>query len=73
MLVSTITTFSTFGLVYALTRGGPANATELIGIYIYDQSFMSHQLGYGAAVAVVTLAISLVMGLVYVRALRVEV
>lgn len=73
MLVSTVTTISIFGFVYALTRGGPGNATEIIGIYIYNQSFTAFQLGYGSAVAVVTLVISMVIGLVYVRALKVKV
>src|ERR1700746_85481 len=73
MLVSTVTTISIFGFIYALTRGGPGNATEIIGIYIYNQSFTAFQLGYGAAVAAVTLVISIAFGLVYVRALKVQV
>jgi multiple sugar transport system permease protein len=73
MLVSTVSTISIFGFIYALTRGGPGNATEIIGIYIYNQSFTAFQLGYGSAVAVVTLAISMVIGLVYVRVLKVKV
>lgn len=73
MLVSTVTTISIFGFIYALTRGGPGNATEIIGIYIYNQSFTAFQLGYGATVAVVTLVISIAIGLVYVRALKVQV
>jgi multiple sugar transport system permease protein len=73
MLVSTVATISIFGFIYALTRGGPGNATEIIGIYIYNQSFTAFQLGFGSAVAVVTLVISMVIGLVYVRALKVKV
>lgn len=73
MLVSTVSTISIFGFVYALTRGGPGNATEIIGIYIYNQSFTAFQLGFGSAVAVVTLIISMVIGLVYVRALKVQI
>jgi multiple sugar transport system permease protein len=73
MLVSTVSTIAVFGFVYALTRGGPGGATELISIYIYNQSFTAFQLGYGSAVAVVTLTISLVIGVTYVRALKVEV
>jgi multiple sugar transport system permease protein len=73
MLVSTVSTISIFGFIYALTRGGPGNATEIIGIYIYNQSFTAFQLGYGSAVAVVTLLISMVIGLVYVRVLKVKV
>jgi multiple sugar transport system permease protein len=73
MLVSTVTTISIFGFIYALTRGGPGNATEIIGIYIYNQSFTNFQLGYGSAVAAITLVISMAIGLIYVRVLKVEV
>lgn len=73
MLVSTVTTISLFGLVYALTRGGPGGATEIIGIYIYNQSFTAFQLGFGAAVAVVMLVISVIIGIAYVKLLKVEV
>lgn len=73
MLVSTVSTIAIFGFVYALTRGGPGGATELISIYIYNQSFTAFQLGFGSAVAVVTLVFSLLIGVIYVRALKVEV
>ena len=73
MLISAVSTIAVFGLVYALTRGGPGGATEVISIYIYNQSFAAFQLGYGAAVAVVTLVISLILGIAYVRAMKVEV
>lgn len=73
MLISTVSTIAVFGLVYALTRGGPGGATELISIYIYNQSFTAFQLGYGAAVAVITLLVSLVLGIAYVRAAKVEI
>ncbi|NEJ70643.1 ABC transporter permease subunit [Rhizobium phaseoli] len=73
MLISAVSTIAVFGLVYALTRGGPGGATEVVSIYIYNQSFTSFQLGYGAAVAVVALVISLVLGIAYVRAMKVEV
>jgi len=73
MLISAVSTIAVFGFVYALTRGGPGGATEVISIYIYNQSFTAFQLGYGAAVAVVTLVISLILGIAYVRAMKVEV
>lgn len=73
MLISAVSTIAVFGLVYALTRGGPGGATELVSIYIYNQSFTAFQLGYGAAVAVVALVISLMLGIAYVRAMKVEI
>ncbi len=73
MLISAVSTIAVFGLVYALTRGGPGGATELVSIYIYNQSFTAFQLGYGAAVAVVVLLISVVIGVAYVKSVKVEV
>ncbi|MFC5756045.1 MULTISPECIES: carbohydrate ABC transporter permease [unclassified Rhizobium] len=73
MLISAVSTIAVFGLVYALTRGGPGGATEVVSIYIYNQSFTAFQLGYGAAVAVVALIISLILGIGYVRAMKVEI
>lgn len=73
MLISAVSTIAVFGFVYALTRGGPGDATELISIYIYNQSFTSYQLGYGAAVAVVVLLISVLIGIGYVKVMKVEV
>lgn len=73
LLVSTVTTIAIFSLVYALTRGGPAGATEIIGIYVYNQSFDAYRLGYGSAIAVVLLVFSLIIGMFYVRALKVDV
>lgn len=73
MLISTVSTISVFGLVYALTRGGPGNKTEVISVYIYNQSFTAFQIGYGAAGAVVALLVTLVLGIGYVRSLKVQV
>ena len=73
MLISAVSTIAVFGLVYALTRGGPGGATELVSIYIYNQSFAAYQLGYGAAVAVIVLIIALLLGVGYVKAMKVEI
>jgi len=72
MLLTTITTMAIFGYIYFLTRGGPAGATTLVSIYIYERSFRFFEMGYGSAVAVVTLLITLLIGIFYVRALRVK-
>ena len=46
-----ITTFQSFDLIYALTAGGPLNATTTIGYYTYQQAFQLGKFGYGSAVA----------------------
>jgi ABC-type sugar transport system permease subunit len=48
-----ITSFQVFDLIYVLTRGGPGNATEVLGTYAYAEAFDSRERGYGAAIGVV--------------------
>ncbi len=50
-MFSVIFTFSDFQLVYALTHGGPANATQLFATSAFDIGMSGGQLGLGAAVA----------------------
>jgi multiple sugar transport system permease protein len=59
-----------FDVVYVLTGGGPANTTETLSIYAYRLSFQTLEFGYGAALAVVTLAIILVTSLALQLVLR---
>ena len=49
-MFSVIFTFSDFQLVYVLTHGGPANATQLFATYAFDIGMSGGQLGMGAAV-----------------------
>jgi multiple sugar transport system permease protein len=72
LLLNTIGLFGMFDLVFALTRGGPGNATELVGIYVYNQGFQFFELGYGSAAAMVMLVISLFFAFLYLRLMRVE-
>ena len=70
LMLTTITTFGIFGLVYFLTRGGPENATEIIGIYIYKRAFQFFDIGLGSAASVILLVILLGLGVYYVRLMR---
>ena len=73
VLLTTVGTIGVFGLVFFLTAGGPARATELIGIYIYKESFELYELGYGAAIGMIMLLLSIVLGILYLKILRVKV
>lgn len=72
LLLNTIGCFGMFDLVFSLTRGGPGNATELVGIYVYNQGFQFFELGYGSAAALIMLLISLLLAFIYLRLMRVE-
>ena len=49
---SVLFTFTDFQLVYAITRGGPANATHLMATLAFQRGIPGGQLGEGAAIAV---------------------
>lgn len=48
-----------FVLVQVMTNGGPGNATEVMGSYLYQKAFEDFQFGYGATIGVLILVISL--------------
>jgi multiple sugar transport system permease protein len=73
MLLTTITTFSIFGLVYFLTQGGPGDKTDIIAIYIYNNAFQFFEIGLGSAGSVILLVAVGVLGALYVRLARVEI
>src|SRR4051812_8525648 len=50
-MFSVIFTFADFQLIYVLTRGGPASATQVFATYAFDVAMNGGQLGQGAAIA----------------------
>jgi N-acetylglucosamine transport system permease protein len=55
-----ITTFNTtFILVLAMTQGGPDNASQVVGSYIYDQTFKQYHAGYAISIGVVLFVVVL--------------
>src|SRR5262249_46022333 len=48
VLLSTISTFNTFGLVYLMTGGGPGGATRLYSILAYERAIVGLRFGPGA-------------------------
>ncbi|MGH7334033.1 MAG: carbohydrate ABC transporter permease [Candidatus Rokuibacteriota bacterium] len=53
LVLGIINSFTSFDLIYVMTRGGPNYATELLITYIYRAGFVLSQLDYAAALTVV--------------------
>jgi multiple sugar transport system permease protein len=51
MTFSVLFTFTDFQLIWAMTRGGPVNATHLMATLSYQRAIIGGQLGEGAAIA----------------------
>jgi multiple sugar transport system permease protein len=52
---------SAFAAIFAATGGGPGTATEILNLYAYRTSFVKLDFGYGSALAVALLLITLVV------------
>ena len=72
-ILVTIGNLSDFTLIFALTHGGPGNATQTLALYTYQQAFVFYELGYGTAVAVLLVALGAIASFIYVRVLRAEI
>jgi raffinose/stachyose/melibiose transport system permease protein len=57
--------FSVFDIVFIMTGGGPANATEVLGTYAYRNAFQLNRISYGTALAllITVLAVPFAVGL----------
>jgi multiple sugar transport system permease protein len=56
-----IDTFRIFDVIYLLTAGGPARATETVSIYVYRYGFQSFNLGYASAASYTMIIIMLLI------------
>ena len=62
ILITTIGAFKVFEFIFVFTQGGPANATQVLGTYIYLQAFNLLHMGYANALSVILLIIALLLG-----------
>lgn len=69
-LLMAIWTFNHFDVVYLLTGGGPANATSVLSILVYNKAFFALNLGYAASIGVLMLLTLSVFGILYLRMYR---
>jgi len=62
-----IDTFRIFDVIYLLTAGGPARATETVSIYVYRYGFQSFNLGFASAASYIMILIMLIIAALLAR------
>lgn len=72
LMLRTIFALRAFGNVWALTEGGPADRTNIVGVQIYRQAFSQYDLGMAGAISTVLTIVSGLIAIVYIRALSRE-
>ncbi|HEX7022902.1 MAG TPA: sugar ABC transporter permease [Trueperaceae bacterium] len=67
LVISSLWLFRAFEYIFVMTGGGPSRSTETLSIQIYKEAFAYFHMGYAAAVGMVTLVISVLVTLFYLR------
>jgi multiple sugar transport system permease protein len=70
LVVAVTGAFNSFAPAYLLTRGGPAQATEVFPLYLYDNAFSFSRMGFAAALALLLLAVLLALSVAQFRLIR---
>lgn len=60
-LTTTIRSFQVFGPVLLTTNGGPAGATKVVVMSIYENAFTYNQIGYASALSIILATILIVI------------
>jgi multiple sugar transport system permease protein len=72
LMLNTLQTLSVFGLIWAMTRGGPGDRSQTLPLFMYEKAFQDSLIGYGTAVALLLLVVGALFSVVYLRLLRTE-
>jgi multiple sugar transport system permease protein len=70
ILLRTIDSFKSMDIIFTMTRGGPGNTTELIGITLYRQAFDAFNMGQASALAIIALLIAISFTSIYLHVFR---
>ena len=71
-VLSCIGSLKFFDLIYTMTRGGPAHATEVLASHLYTRSFTQWEYGYGSALAIILVILCLLFTFVLNKLVKVE-
>jgi multiple sugar transport system permease protein/N,N'-diacetylchitobiose transport system permease protein len=70
VVLRTVEAFKVFDIIYAMTRGGPANGTAVISYYTYQTAFSDQSFGIGSAMAMLIVLIIAILCMIYLRLIR---
>ncbi|CAM2954234.1 carbohydrate ABC transporter permease [Actinomyces slackii] len=73
LMLITLQTLGVFTLIWVMTGGGPGTSSSTLPVLAYQEAFKFSQVGYGTAIATVTLVVGAIFSIVYIRVLKPEV
>jgi ABC-type sugar transport system permease subunit len=70
IIIKTIWALKEFDLIYIITKGGPANGTNMFSYYIYQNTFQFLNFGYGSALAYMLTILTIGLSAIYMKSLK---
>jgi len=70
LLIRSMDALRYFDIITNTTNGGPADATKIVSIRLYETAFRFFDLGYAAAIGLSMLAVTILIANLFVRVLR---
>jgi raffinose/stachyose/melibiose transport system permease protein len=70
IIIDVISSMKQMELIYLTTAGSPGQLTQFLGVYLYQKAFVAGEYGYGSALSVVFVAISIALTLIVQRGMR---
>jgi raffinose/stachyose/melibiose transport system permease protein len=67
VFLSMIGALQLFDMIWVMTKGGPVGASNTMAIQMFKSGFLSSQMGYGSALAVILFICALALALAYQR------
>jgi multiple sugar transport system permease protein len=64
IIMRTMVALTAFAAIFTVTGGGPGTATEILNLYAYRKSFTELSIGYGSALAVALLTVTILISAV---------
>jgi multiple sugar transport system permease protein len=70
LLIRSMDAIRYFDIITNTTNGGPADATKIVPIRLYETAFRFFDLGYAAAIGLSMLAVTIIMANLFMRVLK---
>jgi raffinose/stachyose/melibiose transport system permease protein len=70
IVIDVISSMKQMELIYLTTEGGPGQLTQFLGVYLYQKAFVAGEYGYGNALSVVFVVVSVGLTLLVQRGMR---
>ncbi|RJE87620.1 sugar ABC transporter permease [Paenibacillus sp. 1011MAR3C5] len=64
LITGLIMTIKTFGIIQAITQGGPGNSTTILSLFVYQNAFRYYDMGYAATISWALFALILIITLI---------